>query len=197
MGWLFGWETRKRLVEHLTQENGVKTLRSASVGNNLWCVHELSDGRRFICLYLIKGPPFGRADRHGWGYKDVDECMGPNEISCPISFLALAQPEPTEGYAVGWRERVRERHAHLSSLKTGVKVRYDERAYTIVKRRSPSSWLLRTEHGTLVKAGTKIMTCVEAVCSTNTTVENNATGVCVSAQKENTLTATAASTTAV
>lgn len=171
MGWLFGWSSRKDLVEHLTEKHGgnYKTIKSCSVGNNLWCVHEFTDQhspRRFICLYLIKGPAFGRVDRHGWGYKDVDESMGPSEIGCPASYLDLAQPEPTEGYAVEWRKRVRGRAEKLKAAKPGARfVKTNElllRVFEIVVRRSPSSWLIEdTSTGARYKCGSKFFSSLE------------------------------------
>ena len=74
MGWLFGWNTRKELVDHLCEGNGVKTLKRCFKGNNMWAVQQTEDGLVFAVLYLIKGR---NESRDGWGYKDVDETMGP------------------------------------------------------------------------------------------------------------------------
>lgn len=166
MGWLFGWSNRKDLVKHLTKGNGLKTLKSCSVGTNLWAVHELEDGRKFICLYLIKGPPYGREnDRYGWGYKDVDETMGPCQTNCPASYLDLAQPEPTEGYAVEWRKLVRARAAKLKAAVPGARfISADERVWRIDKRRSPSSWYVINEtEGGRYRAGSKVVSSWELI----------------------------------
>jgi hypothetical protein len=34
MGWLFGWNTRKDLADHLITGNGVKTIKHCFKGNN-------------------------------------------------------------------------------------------------------------------------------------------------------------------
>lgn len=56
-----------------------------------------------------------------WGYKDMEETMGPGEVSCPLGYLEMV-PEPKcdadcpkDGHghvwAREWRARVREYHA--------------------------------------------------------------------------------------
>ena len=116
MGWLFSsnWPTRASLREHLVNGNGVKTLKSCWVGNNLWAVQEgtKADGSviRFVCLYLCR---WHGKDLDGWGYKDVDETMGPYQNSCPVSYIELVEAHEREHgyetgqYAVEWRENVR------------------------------------------------------------------------------------------
>lgn len=68
MGWLFGWSTRGELADHLISGNGVKTIKHAWKGNNLWAVQEGTkrDGTKelFIALYLTKGRT---NSRDGWG----------------------------------------------------------------------------------------------------------------------------------
>ena len=103
MGWLFGWNTRKELVDHLCEGNGVKTLKRCFKGNNMWAVQQTEDGLVFAVLYLIKGR---NESRDGWGYKDVDETMGPYQHDFPVSWLDLLSPCDSE-YAVSWRENVR------------------------------------------------------------------------------------------
>jgi hypothetical protein len=168
VGWLFGWDTRKELVEHLLAQKGgnCKAIKSCSVGNNLWVVFEAKEPaqtpQRFVCLFLIKGG----AGRDGWGYKDVDETAGPCEINCPASYLDLAQPEPTEGYAVEWRQRVRARAAKLKAAVPGARFINPHKAelpvYEVTKRRSPSSWLIKdAADGHRYRAGPKFMSSLE------------------------------------
>jgi len=122
MGWLFGWETRKELLDHLLLEalsfhstsSEHRVVAHACVGNNLWTVCERrfppAQGRpehscRFILLCMMQragSPP-------DWGYKDVDEDMGPTEVSCPLKYLELAPLSEHQGEcARAWRLRVRE-----------------------------------------------------------------------------------------
>jgi len=119
MGWLFSqrWETKADLVRHLTGPgyNGEhsRCLRHALRGNVLWTVHErrADDGtaRRFVGCFLL-----GRQADAGWGYKDMDESMGPYYYTCPLGYFDEV-PCPDER-ARQWRERVRERHARIRAV---------------------------------------------------------------------------------
>ena len=133
MGWLFGWNTRKELIENLVSGNGVKTLKHCMVGNNMWAVQEYdrTDGTtaRFICLYMMKGRNYSR---DGWGYKDVSEDMGPYETSCPASYLDLV-PDPG-GYATEWRARVLSRALKAEQkFSVGQMVKVWGKTYTVTE----------------------------------------------------------------
>ena len=143
MGWLFGWDTRKELVDHLCYGNGVETLKRKFVGNNMWAVQRTKDGITFACLYLIKGR---NESRDGWGYKDVDETMGPYDHNFPVSWLDLLSPIDSE-YAVAWRAAVRKRGECLKRVVVGSVWDNGEHRYTVVKRRSPSSLIVQDELG--------------------------------------------------
>jgi hypothetical protein len=126
MGWLSSseWRTKGALIAHLEDgyfhPEAVRTLAKAVRGNTLWTVIEyLRDtpsypaGTRGILCFLM------RAYRgEGWGYKDMDESMGPSDESCPVKFLDMV-PDPG-GYATAWRARVRARSTtHLPRIKVG------------------------------------------------------------------------------
>jgi hypothetical protein len=51
-----------------------------------------------------------RGDRYGWGYKDMDESMGPYVYDAPLRLLEDLGPPPNE-WAAKWREGVRANHA--------------------------------------------------------------------------------------
>jgi len=126
MGWSFGWNSKAELVNYLIAPEGRSTFRAVEhrvVGNVLWTLEEhLVLKHRTIGCFLLSG-------RGGeWGYKDMDEGMGPVEVSCPLTLLNKATEPPNE-YARAWRERVREHHAAKSarakffrSLKVGDRV---------------------------------------------------------------------------
>jgi hypothetical protein len=116
MGWYFTEGTSKQdIIKELIADgrnssgSEWRTIRHALKGNTLWSVIEATPPadlelpiQRYIACFLL-------ASRHGgWGYKDMDESMGPNEVSCPLTFLHLV-PDPG-GYATAWRKRVREYH---------------------------------------------------------------------------------------
>ena len=81
------------------------------------------DVERWIEVTLMQCHNFPGEGR-SWGYKDMEETMGPCEVSCPLGYLAMV-PERTcppdckrcaedscSGlWARRWRERVRKYHA--------------------------------------------------------------------------------------
>ena len=78
------------------------------VGNHLWAVKDVKDDAgnvldSFIYLALLQ------KDDGCWGYKDMDESMGPHYYDCPLTLLKLC--EPSNQYAREWRERVQSFHA--------------------------------------------------------------------------------------
>ena len=124
MGWTFPYdtETKKDLIRDLkapkaTETWVFRTLKSCVRGNVMWAVQESGkpgETRKFVACYLLA--------KHGgdtWGYKDMDETMGPCDINCPVSYLDLAD-EPTEKFAIEWRKKVREAAAIKSSRKPKV-----------------------------------------------------------------------------
>lgn len=145
MGWLFGYYERRTLVEHLVNGNGVKTLKHFLSGNNLWCVHE-HDGQRWACLYLLRGSPRIKNDPYNWGYKDVCESMGPNEISFPYTWLDLLTPTDSK-YANEWRARVKARGEKLQKATVGSKWQGYGHTFEIIKRRGPTSFRAKDEYG--------------------------------------------------
>ncbi|WDI39875.1 hypothetical protein [Bremerella sp. P1] len=50
-----------------------------------------------------------RCDRGDWGYKDMEESMGPFYFSCPLGYLELV-PIDRYGGNAEWREQVVEHH---------------------------------------------------------------------------------------
>jgi hypothetical protein len=121
MGWLISYgDTKSETIEKRTKtevsECGTRRWRypkSCIRGNCLWKIlvlEELKDGvwvedMRLIALDLLR-----KDEGMGWGYKDLTECAGPVETSCPISYLDMV-PCPDSEWARNWREKVRERAA--------------------------------------------------------------------------------------
>lgn len=117
MGWTFSyeWHGKKDLVSYLTRDrDGFKTLRKCCRGQTLYALHEATHNLgvgglasvrgekplRFIAVYRLS-----RADGM-WGYKDMDESMGPYYYDCPVSYLDQAH-EPMNDIAREWRAEVR------------------------------------------------------------------------------------------
>ena len=125
MGWSFCYSqtmddlVKERLADKSWNNDKGQTVHQRTVahskrGNNLWYVVELTtiiDAtaktiRRYLALDLL-----AKDRTAGVGYKDLCETMGPSEVNCPLYLLDLV-PCPTDyGYAVEWRERVRQWHS--------------------------------------------------------------------------------------
>jgi hypothetical protein len=111
MGWSYGWSSKKNLVRYLQSSERLgqhhKLLSSCLRGNCLWQLIESEDGTRWIGLDLL-----GAYDGE-WGYKDMDESMGPNYYSCPLSYLDKSENngKSRNEFATSWRAAVREHHA--------------------------------------------------------------------------------------
>ena len=122
MGWSFNLERGgfKETLRDLSAAeehvfNGVKITRVCLAkcfrGNirhkgNFWtlweravfCGDDKIESNKYIVLFLMRC--------HGgcWGWKDVDETMGPCEINCPESYIRRASP-PVNEWARSWREQ--------------------------------------------------------------------------------------------
>lgn len=139
MGWLYGHHTRKSLINHLVQGNGLITHKHCLRGNNLWAVQEWS-GNKFIALYLLRG----KDGEYGWGYKDIDESQGPYYCNCPLGYLDLVD-EPINENSAEWRDAVRRYHAAQAAKRVGCVIKYGDWHYRL--REQPHSkkghWVIR------------------------------------------------------
>lgn len=121
MGWLYMTSLkghsgpRQYLDAQFTQRGSDATssvLRSALVGMRVYYaaverVRFASNEREvWAAVCLVRYNP---RDREGYvfGYKDMDESMGPYECDCPEPILDLLTPTDLE-YALQWRARCRE-----------------------------------------------------------------------------------------
>jgi len=111
MGWLFGFNSPSEIRRDLNAQRTTTKLlgqKATAYGRHLWSVYETPAGEKFINLDLID-----RGHDGVWGYKDMDESMGPCTYDCPLALLDLAG-ETTNEYAKKWRESVRAHHASKS-----------------------------------------------------------------------------------
>jgi hypothetical protein len=142
MGWSFACNTRFKKAEQVAEfrrpdywSPGYTVLADSVVGNNYWAAIQAPDGSKFVFLAMMKGG--GR--QMGWGHKDMTEHSGPYHHNCPLYLLAMTD-EPTEGYAVDWRKRVREHHASKKARippAEGQYVRYGETTYQLLHPWAP------------------------------------------------------------
>ncbi len=128
MGWLFkSGSTLKSLIEERrgdwerTTDSGVLVTtrclaccyRGGRFAGVLWTVWERTFSKeteetqpveRWIACDLL------RYQTDGWGYKDMEESMGPFYYSCPLKYLKLVPIERFGGH-VEWRKGVYSYHA--------------------------------------------------------------------------------------
>lgn len=128
MGWLYMTSMRGHsgpcayLDHQFTYERDghrSKVLRSALVGMRTYYAaveHMRPDGERivFAAVCLVRYNP---RDREGYifGYKDMDETVGPCESDCPPAILDLLTPTE-RAYALKWRARCRINVARRQAL---------------------------------------------------------------------------------
>jgi hypothetical protein len=143
MGWTtsYDWsnaeDVKRALLDDYAREADkfeVLGTRSTSYGRHFWMAIKIKNtGRSFVCLFLLGG-----GFREGWGFKDVSEDMGPVDIDCPVELLDMTD-EPTEGYAVEWRKRVRaaaeaRKGSQSKSFKRGDKCLIYGKTYVVVSQ---------------------------------------------------------------
>lgn len=68
---------------------------------------DASGGYTFAAVFLTC------RENGGWGYKSMDETMGPNEAHAPMKLIELLSPTTSE-WARGWRQRCRDNAALAS-----------------------------------------------------------------------------------
>jgi hypothetical protein len=97
MGWLYSteWESTKKVQDHLIAqlERHYEVVDKASTryGRNFYVsIRDRKTGTTGIFVALINGNP-----KSGFGYKDMDETMGPNIVDCPLRLLAATPFDET------------------------------------------------------------------------------------------------------
>ncbi len=119
-----------------------KVLKSAMVGSVYYAAVENKDGKVWAAVFLTCGRT--KHDGTAWGYKDMDETMGPCECKCPASILALLTPTDSQ-WANEWREKCRQNIAAAADRrKNGPAPLYAPSGVTITAERQ--SWLITSEH---------------------------------------------------
>lgn len=148
MGWLFCKPSRADLIEHLKfkltrpgffDHGSVLASEISVTGNTLYALLRLSaeytaanptSPTKVILVYALKGAPERPGDPHAWGYKDMDESMGPNVTTCPKKLLALSDCQ--DSYAPAWRQLCHDWHAkkqETAKMKPGIYKMTTEPAY--------------------------------------------------------------------
>jgi len=107
---------------------GMRVIDSAFVGNRVWYAAAAITRRDEIeyviaLVCLVKWNPKAR-DGYVFGYKDMEESMGPCEADCPARILRLLSPTAKE-HALDWRRRCLERlRMHGRKVTDGMRLRF-------------------------------------------------------------------------
>jgi hypothetical protein len=130
MGWLYQHDPISDPVAHLTTlfdhdgaETTNKVLAASRVGSTVYMAVKCTDkatGKYFVTAAVIL---ISNTQKHGFGYKDMTESMGPCECACPDRIMRLLSPVedlPYPGYAAQWRARVAA-HKQAAAAQTAVR----------------------------------------------------------------------------
>ena len=105
MGWTHceKWKTRDQVAKAVME--GLEGQPSVLVWEQdiwvHWVLVPMKGGGELIACYLLE------PSAHGWGYKGMDECMGPYFWSCPLEFLERTDNSVYKNE--GWRMEVLKR----------------------------------------------------------------------------------------
>ena len=104
MGTISGYSSRQDVVDDLVRQYSSKHFtiinrKATNFGRHLWMLIQPQTGPSFVCLFKLS------SYAGDWGYKAIDESMGPCYWDCPVSLIQQADP-PTTEYATNWRNQV-------------------------------------------------------------------------------------------
>ena len=148
MGWLFQNDKLRHetpvdyITREFTHDSGTSAsmvIAAAAVGSTIYAAirnHDRASGKSYVFCAVIL---FKNNERDGFGYKDMDESMGPCEVDCPDRIMRLLSPIeelPNPGYAAQWRASVAvakarkaEARLKISKLAIGDKVKLTHSAH--------------------------------------------------------------------
>ena len=127
MGWLYKYYPIDDPVAYLTDQythdgehRTYRVMAAARVANTVYMavkVTEKATGNSYVFAAVIL---ISNTRKHGFGYKDMDETMGPCECACPDRIMRLLSPVteiPNPSYAADWRARVAARKKASAELR--------------------------------------------------------------------------------
>lgn len=118
----------------------------------IWTVHERTvtpptgpaTSERWIGCDLVRYYPTEGRYGGNWGYKDIEACMGPNEVSCPIGYLKMVPPhhDSPACYCHEWRKRVEAHDALGAEARAKVKALQPNAIVTLKPGCSPNQLVI-------------------------------------------------------
>jgi hypothetical protein len=120
MGWLYQYDPVENPVAHLTakcnydnEHRTLQVLAAARVANTVYMAIRSTDKASAASYVFAAVILISNTKKHGFGYKDMDESMGPCQCDCPDRIMRLLTPIsnlPNLGHAADWRARVEARN---------------------------------------------------------------------------------------
>lgn len=142
MGWLFQHDKLSHqtpaeyFMQHFTHDSeaaSATVIATATTPGVVYAAIRNVNKQTGVSYVFCAVVLFKNSDKDGFGYKDMDEGMGPCEADCPDRIMRLLSPVeniPNPGYAADWRSRVATRKANraktrslLTRLRVGDKVK--------------------------------------------------------------------------
>ena len=132
MGWLFQNDKLRHQtpVEYITREfthdsgtTAATVISAAAVGSTIYAAirnHDKTTSKSYVFCAVIL---FKNNERDGFGYKDMDESVGPCEVDCPARIMRLLSPIedlPNPGYAAEWRKSVAAANAKKAEARSKI-----------------------------------------------------------------------------
>lgn len=119
MGWTYtnkGTKTAKQFMDAEFTSDKVRVLDSAVVGRTEYyaAVEVITNGKPEVVAVCAK-LEYRPKDYYSFGYKDMDENMGPYMYQCPARILDRLSPTTNE-YALKWRAANRQAVAQRASV---------------------------------------------------------------------------------
>ena len=116
MGWTYShkpkWQTVQSFLEErfncVNESGSWKILKCKSSIREAYIALEVihtGQPRRVVGVVCLLG--YDKKSHYNFGYKDMDEGMGPYSYNCPAEILDMLTPTDNE-YALKWREKCRE-----------------------------------------------------------------------------------------
>ena len=108
MGWDFAQISKKELIADLLKSKPLdyELQNFSKTESVLWVLIDTKEkkyGKRVIC-YLIERRKI--EGKYWWGYKDIDDMMGPCAVSCPLRLIE-ASTKIKHDYVKMWHDQVR------------------------------------------------------------------------------------------
>lgn len=136
MGWTFTHRERGTsnidwFRENLCGSEPERLIDVATKAGVAYCAYRSKPDDEVVALVILTR--WVRGDYYNFGYKDMDEGMGPCEDDCPRRIFDLLDPLPPEqadpsverNWAAQWRARVQER-LNRPTVRKGSLVRFPE-----------------------------------------------------------------------